>query len=267
MDVIYSYGPGFIVALLGILLIIAGITGGGIEISEIKIPKLDKTPRILIALLGLSLVMCGGLVGLLSVQQKITEQPTPMDMSNYVTRDAPTMDMSNYVTRPAATMDMSLNVSPVPAAANVAACSNQTDKGTLDKENKQVCMLGAYYPCLRWDEVTAEMRDAPICVRGIIRRIDATYEKRGWLVHWDFADGRTGFFALSNYAGWHPVTGKGMSAGDCVVITGKVQVLQNGRPYVFWGENSIFKAAVTGSAGYYDHPDLWVIEGDPSFCQ
>jgi hypothetical protein len=40
--------------------------GGGLEIKEIKIPRIDKTPRILTALLGILLMTCGGGIGLIS---------------------------------------------------------------------------------------------------------------------------------------------------------------------------------------------------------
>jgi hypothetical protein len=118
-------------------------------------------------------------------------------------------------------------------------------------------------PCLLWDKVTLEMTGQTICVRGIIFRIDITRTGS----HWDFTDNRTGFFATSSYLGWHPITGKDMSVGDCVEITGVIQVLSNSRPYIYWGANSIFKSAVKGTNGYYEHPDLKVIENNPSFCK
>jgi len=98
---------------------------------------------------------------------------------------------------------------------------------------------------------------------GIIQKIDnGRYNS-----HWDFTDNRTGFFVVSNFLGWHPVTGKNMSVGDCVVITGTVQLTSNSRPYIFWGANSIYKSTVDGIETYFEHPDLWVMEGDTSFCQ
>jgi hypothetical protein len=118
-------------------------------------------------------------------------------------------------------------------------------------------------PCLLWSQVTIEMVGKTICVRGIIRQINITNSGS----HWDFTDDRTGFFAVSSYDGWHPVTGKDMSVGDCVAITGVIQVLSNGRSYIYWGATSIFKAAVKGTGGYYEHPDLQVIEDNPAFCQ
>ena len=118
-------------------------------------------------------------------------------------------------------------------------------------------------PCIRWDKVTLNMKGQTVCVRGIIRQIDLTSSGS----HWDFTDDRTGFFAVSQYGGWHPITGKDMAVGDCVAITGVIQVLSNGRPYIFWGANSIFKSAVKGTGGYYEHPDLQVIEDNPSFCE
>jgi len=155
---------------------------------------------------------------------------------------------------------------PSPTATPLP-CLNESTFGVLDKDKKQVCMQSTYYPCLRWDQVTAEMKDTLICVRGIIQKIDKYVVRKRYNSHWDFTDNRTGFFAVSEYLGWHPVTGKDMSVGDCVVMTGTVQVLSNDRPYIFWGANSIFKSAVKGTLGYYEHPDLWVIEDDASFCQ
>jgi hypothetical protein len=156
---------------------------------------------------------------------------------------------------------------PLPTATSVP-CLNESTFGVLDKDKKQVCMQSTYYPCLRWDQVTAEMKDATICMRGIIQKTDRYVVRKRYNSHWDFTDNQTGFFVVSEYMGWHPITGKGISAGDCVVITGTVQVLSNGRPYIFWGENSIYKAAVkNANTTYYEHPDLWVMEGDASFCQ
>jgi hypothetical protein len=65
-------------------------------------------------------------------------------------------------------------------------------------------------PCLRWDQVTIEMKGSIVCVRGIIRKIDISHTAS----HWNFTDNRTGFFATSSYMGWHPITGKDMSVGD-----------------------------------------------------
>jgi hypothetical protein len=118
-------------------------------------------------------------------------------------------------------------------------------------------------PCLLWNQVTIDMVGQTSCVRGIILHIDVTRTGS----HWDFTNDRTGFFATSSYDGWHPITGKDMSVGDCVAITGVIQVLSNSRPYIYWGANSIFKSAVKGTGGYYEHPDLQVIENNPSFCK
>jgi hypothetical protein len=126
MDVLLSFGPSFIMSMLGVLLLFAAIIGGGLEIKELKIPKIDKTPRILTALLGMGLVMCGGVVGLVAFAN--SAQPTPtMDMRGYVTVSAqPTMDMSGYVTiSPQATMDMRgyVTVSPRPTTVVVDSAS------------------------------------------------------------------------------------------------------------------------------------------------
>jgi hypothetical protein len=134
----------------------------------------------------------------------------------------------------------------------------------IPTQTPEITPTATPYPCLLWDQITWEKKGQKICVRGIIRRIDNSDNTGS---HWDFSDNRTGFFAISSYLGWHPVTGKSMSVGDCVAITGVILTLSNGRPYIYWGENSIFKPAVTGTGGYYEYPDLQVIENNPSFCQ
>jgi hypothetical protein len=185
-------------------------------------------------------------------QVAITQTQTAMPTA--IPRDTPTSTITPTFTPPP-------TITPVP-------CLNQSTYGVLDKEKKQVCMQSVYYPCLRWDQVTADMKDNTICVRGIIQKIDIYWVKKWNNSHWDFTDNRTGFFAVSEYLGWHPVTGKHVSVGDCVVIIGTVQVISNGRPYIFWGANSIYKATVkSANTTYFEHPDLWVIEGDTSICQ
>ncbi len=124
-------------------------------------------------------------------------------------------------------------------------------------------------PCLRWDQITLGMVGQTICVRGIIRNITLYVQAKRWQSHWDFTDNRTGFFATSSYLGWHTITGKDMSVGDCVAITGKIQILSNSRPYIYWGTNSIYKSTLKNGVNqsYYEHPDLQIIENNPSFCQ
>jgi hypothetical protein len=66
MDKLLSYGPSFVILMIGIFLLLAAIVGGGLEIKEIKIPKIDKTPRVLTAFLGLALMTCGASVGMVT---------------------------------------------------------------------------------------------------------------------------------------------------------------------------------------------------------
>lgn len=86
METILSYSPGLIILLLGSFLLLAAIIGGGLEIKEIKIPKIEKTPRILTALMGIMLMACGGLVGVVSFISQTPSQ-TPL---------APTAIYGNY---------------------------------------------------------------------------------------------------------------------------------------------------------------------------
>lgn len=83
METIFSYGPSLVILLLGIFLLLAAIVGGGLEIKEIKIPKIEKTPRILTAILGIMLMTCGASVGAISFMSTLTAN-APLDISgNY----------------------------------------------------------------------------------------------------------------------------------------------------------------------------------------
>jgi hypothetical protein len=78
MDSIVSYGPSLVILLLGCFLLLAAIVGGGLEIKELKIPKIEKTPRLLTALLGLSLMACGGFAGMISFMSPLLFAPAQM---------------------------------------------------------------------------------------------------------------------------------------------------------------------------------------------
>lgn len=73
MGNILSFGPGSVILLLGSFLLLAAIVGGGLEIKEIKVPKIEKTPRILTAILGIMLMTCGGSVGFVSFMFQLPE--------------------------------------------------------------------------------------------------------------------------------------------------------------------------------------------------
>jgi hypothetical protein len=90
METIFSYGPSLIILLLGSFLLLAAIVGGGLEIKEIKIPKIEKTPRILTALLGMLLMACGGVVGIFSFIYGPMSSPSQM-------ANAPTEISVNHV--------------------------------------------------------------------------------------------------------------------------------------------------------------------------
>lgn len=76
MDTIFSYGPSLVILLLGSFLLLAAIVGGGLEIKEIKIPKIEKTPRILTAILGMMLMTCGASVGFISLMSPLLLTPS-----------------------------------------------------------------------------------------------------------------------------------------------------------------------------------------------
>ena len=66
MGTLFSFGPSLVILVLGIFLLLVAIVGGGLEIKEIKIPKIERTPRVLTALLGAMLMLCGASVGVIS---------------------------------------------------------------------------------------------------------------------------------------------------------------------------------------------------------
>jgi len=75
MGTAISYGPSLIILLAGAFLLLAAIVGGGLEIKEIKIPKIEKMPRILTALLGIMLMSCGGMAGMISFLTSVGSPP------------------------------------------------------------------------------------------------------------------------------------------------------------------------------------------------
>jgi hypothetical protein len=77
MENILSFGPGLIILLLGSFLLLASIVGGGLEIKEIKVPKIEKAPRILTGILGMMLMACGGSVGAFSLMLQLSEKDPP----------------------------------------------------------------------------------------------------------------------------------------------------------------------------------------------
>lgn len=90
MGILFSYGPSLVILVLGIFLLLVAIVGGGLEIKEIKIPKIEKTPRILTALLGSMLMVCGGFVGVISFM-------SPLFSASPQTASAPTEISGNYI--------------------------------------------------------------------------------------------------------------------------------------------------------------------------
>jgi len=89
METIFSYGPSLVILLLGSFLLLTAIVGGGLEIKEIKIPKIEKTPRILTALLGMMLMTCGASVGFISLMSSFVLSPSQVV-------NAPTEISQNY---------------------------------------------------------------------------------------------------------------------------------------------------------------------------
>ena len=89
MGIQFSYGPSLVILVLGIFLLLIAIVGGGLEIKEIKIPKIDRTPRVLTAMLGAMLMACGASVGAISFMSSFLSA-SPQAMT------APTQISGNY---------------------------------------------------------------------------------------------------------------------------------------------------------------------------
>ena len=89
MGTLFSYGPSLVILVLGIFLLLVAIVGGGLEIKEIKIPKIERTPRVLTALLGGGLMICGASVGAISFMSSLLS-PSSQAVS------APTQISGNY---------------------------------------------------------------------------------------------------------------------------------------------------------------------------
>jgi hypothetical protein len=66
-----------ILIVIGVGLILIGLVGGGLEIKELKIPKVSIAPRIGISLLGVILLLIGIMLGLLSDVAKSNPMPSP----------------------------------------------------------------------------------------------------------------------------------------------------------------------------------------------
>ena len=108
-------------------------------------------------------------------------------------------------------------------------------------------------PCLRPDQVTADMQGQKVCVRGVIlsfiqnRKVGTRYE---------LTDKSNGFFVFS--ALWEiidPDTGKTLSPGTCIEVTDVIQT-QSGIPFVNI-DQSIKNKVITDLSFYKD----------PSMCQ
>jgi hypothetical protein len=138
MNILYSYGPPFIIAMMGIILLVAGGTGGGFSLLWLPVPELSKTPRIVSSLLGLVLMAIGGTLGFISwtgpvpqvgAQQVPTMVMPTMDMSNYVTKSPPTMDMKDYLSK--ADAQATLAASMIVVSGSSAGSTNAMPTDTV----------------------------------------------------------------------------------------------------------------------------------------
>ena len=95
--------------------------------------------------------------------------------------------------------------------------------------SRPVPAVTATAACYRWDEVTANMSGQFVCMYGIIR--DISYSRK-IATRYQFSSQPNTFFLYStHYQYYVPSTGKYLSPGTCITITGKVQTIQ-GAPYI-----------------------------------
>ena len=103
-------------------------------------------------------------------------------------------------------------------------------------------------PCLRWDEVTANMQGQKVCVRGLITGFS---RGRSFGTRYEFSDKPSTFFVFSaKYEVTDPSTGKTIAPGTCVEITDTVRT-QGAVPY-FDIDKSIAGKQFTGFVFYKD---------------
>lgn len=84
-----TFTPAMIILGVGVFLILVAIVGGGVEIKELKIPKIEKSGRILTGALGTILMIAGFCVGGVA----FTAQPLITDPT---VTSPPTQISSNY---------------------------------------------------------------------------------------------------------------------------------------------------------------------------
>lgn len=76
--------PALIILAMGVLLILVAIVGGGLEVKEFKIPKIEKTGRILTASLGTILMVAGFCIGAYSTVTSLAA-PAPTSTTELLT--------------------------------------------------------------------------------------------------------------------------------------------------------------------------------------
>lgn len=83
--------------------------------------------------------------------------------------------------------------------------------------------------CYRWDQVTIQMKDKTVCVRGIVTRL-VQYGNVG--ARYQFSDKPNTFFLYgTNYVVIDPVSGKTIGPGVCLQAIGVIRV-QSSIPYI-----------------------------------
>jgi hypothetical protein len=84
-------------------------------------------------------------------------------------------------------------------------------------------------PCMRWDQVTADMQGETVCLKGVVSELTQSRQVGS---RYQFGDQPNGLFLYSKF--WELVnsrTGKTLGPGTCVVVIGTIQV-QAGIPFI-----------------------------------
>ena len=84
-------------------------------------------------------------------------------------------------------------------------------------------------PCIKWDQVTTDMKGETVCMRGTITKFD---QSRQVGTRYSFSDKSGTFFLFSaKYEITNPNTGKTIAPGTCVEVTAPIDV-QADTPFI-----------------------------------
>lgn len=121
---------------------------------------------------------------------------------------------------------------PRPTATRPRPTPTFFSSGTRLSLTRQAKQAG----CLLWSDITPQMNGQTVCVFGKVHQVYSTRET--W-TRIKFTDQPNTFFLYSTlYTFTDTTTGQALSPGDCVQITGEVQLFDK-VPYIDIGENEL----------------------------